>query len=353
MSATRRRLLSASIGLAMPYLHTAIRPAAAARDITFAAYGGLFQELYEPRIIGPFTRAQRDINVFYYTIPSSSQTLATLRRQREQPELDVVLLDLANARTATQEGLLEPLTPASMPVLAELAPAAIFTGIAGPAVFTEPLVMLFDAARIRPAPSWKALWSGQGERSIAIPAPPDSAGIAFTLIAGRLFGGGNEPRAVESGVTAIKELARQVISWNPSPDVYHSIGGGDAKLGVGWNMPAQVWSDRLNGRLGVVFPEEGTISRVTTVNLVKGSRQPDAARLLIAHLLGADSQRTMVEQMYLGPVNARARYVEDALLRTANTPDRVARAMPVDWVAVDALREDIIRRWREVIPGSG
>jgi putative spermidine/putrescine transport system substrate-binding protein len=354
MSATRRRVLSASIGLAMPYVDAAVRPAAGARrSITFAAYGGLFQELYEGRIIEPFTRAQRDTGVFYYAVPSSTQTLATLRRQREQPELDVVLLDLASARAATEEGLLEPLTIGSMPVLAELAPAATFTGIAGPAVFTEPLVMLFDAARIRPAPTWKALWSGVGERSIAIPAPPDSVGIAFTLVAGRLFGGGIEPRAAESGITAIKELSRQVISWNPTSDVYHFVGGGDAKLGVGWNMPAQVWSDRLNGRLGVVFPDEGTISRVTTINLVKGSRQPDAARLLIAHLLGADSQRAMVEQMYLGPVNARARYLEDALSRTANTADRVARAMPVDWVAVEVIRNDIIRRWREVIPGSG
>jgi ABC-type Fe3+ transport system substrate-binding protein len=92
---------------------------------------------------------------------------------------------------------------------------------------------------------------------------------------------------------------------------------------------------------------------VTTVNLVKGSRQPDAARQLIAHLLGADAQRTMVEQMYLGPVNARARYLESALLRTANTQERVARAMPVDWLSVNAVRDEILRRWREVIPGSG
>jgi len=237
--------------------------------------------------------------------------------------------------------------------LAELAPTATFPGIAGRALFTEPLVLLFDAARARPKPSWKTLWSALDERSIAISAPPDSVGIAFTMVAGRLFSGGDEARAATDGVTAIDELSRGMVTWNPAPDVYHFIADGAAKLGVGWNMPAQVFSDRMGGRLGVAFPSEGTISRVTTVNLVKGSRQPDAARLLIAHMLGIEAQKTMVERMYLGPVNARARYNEAALSRTANTPERAATAIPVDWVAVETMREAIIRRWREVIPDSG
>jgi putative spermidine/putrescine transport system substrate-binding protein len=351
MSATRRRLLTASMGLSMPY----IRPVSSARrSLTFLGYSGMFQELYEPNILEPFVAQSRgDISVFYNAVPSSTQALATLRRQRELPEIDVVLLDVASARAATDEGLLEPIAPGSMPVLTELAPSATFPGIAGRGLFTEPLVLLFDAARVPPPPSWKSLWSGADERAIAIPAPPESAGIAFTLIAGRLFGGGNEQRVALSGITAISELARMVVTWDPRPDVYHAVGDGNAKFGVGWNMQAQVFSDRMGRRLGVVFPEEGTISRASTVSVVKGSRQPEAARALVAHMLGVEAQKTMVERMYLGPVNAKARYSEAALLRTANTQERVARAMAVDWLVVNAIREAIIQVWREVIPPAG
>jgi putative spermidine/putrescine transport system substrate-binding protein len=345
MPATRRRLLTASIGLAMPSIRSA---EAAPKNITFAAYGGLFQELYEPAIVQPFGRAHRDIGVFYYALPSAAQSLALLRRQ---PEIDIVLLDLAAARTATEEGLLEPLS--SMPVLGELAPDTVFPGLAGPALFTEPLVMLFDAAHARPEANWKALWSTTEKRSIAIAAPPDAAGVAFAVVTGRLFGGGNEMHALQDGLTAISELAQKVVTWDPSPDVYRYLGEGNAKLGVGWNMPAQIWSDRLGGRLGVVFPTEGTLSRVVTVNLVKGSRQPEAARQFITWLLGAEAQRTMVETLFLGPVNAHTKYLEGALQRTANTPERVAHAMPVDWVAVGAMRESIVHRWHEDIPDAG
>jgi putative spermidine/putrescine transport system substrate-binding protein len=320
----------------------------APKRITFAAPGGLFQELFEPGIVQPFSRAHRDIEVLWYALPSTAQTLALLGRPRDVQEFDVVLLDLAAARTASDEGLLEPIAS-----LTELAPSAKFPGLAGPELFTEPLVMLFDAARARPQANWKALWSTTEKRSLAIAAPPSAAGIAFSVVAARLFGGGDEIRALRDGITAIAELARQIATWDPSPDVYRLLGDGGAKLGVGWNMPAQIWSDRLGGRLGVVFPAEGTLSRVTTVNLVKGSRQPDAARRFIAWLLGADAQRTMVETMFLGPVNAHTKYAEAAIQRTANTPERAAHAMPVDWVTIGGMRETIQQRWHEVIPDAG
>jgi putative spermidine/putrescine transport system substrate-binding protein len=342
MTATRRRLLTASIGLAMPAVRSVH---AAPKNVTFAAYGGLFQDLYEPAVVQPFAGAHHDIGVLYYALPSAAQTLALLRRQRDQPDIDVVLLDLTAARTATAEGLLEPV---SMPVLSELAPDMVFPGVAGPALFTEPLVLLFDAAHARPEQTWKALWNTTESRSIAIAAPPDNAGIAFAVVAARLFGGGNEVHVLDAGITAIGELARKVVTWDPSPDVDRYVGEGNAKLGVGWNMAAQIWSDRLGGRLGVAFPMEGTVSRIITVNLVKGSRQPEAARQFKTWLLGADAQRTMVETMFLGPVNAKAKYMEGALLRTANTPERAAHAMPVDWVAVGAMREAIERRWHKV-----
>jgi putative spermidine/putrescine transport system substrate-binding protein len=350
MRATRRRLLSASITLGMSF----IRPASAAPVIlTFAAYGGLFQNTYEPAIVEPFRHNHAGIGVFYLSVPSSTQTLAALRRQSDLPEADVVLLDLASARIATDEGLLEPLKPGSLPVLAELTPAAVFPGIAGRALYTEPLVLLFDAAHVPPPTTWKTLWNGGDEKVIAIPAPPDSIGLAFTIVAGRLFGGGTEPRAAASGITAINDLSRAVVTWDPRPDVYRFLSDGGARLGAGWNMQAQLESDRTAGRLGIAFPNEGTISRVVTINLVKGAPHPEAARTFIEYLLGQEAQKTMVEQMFLGPVNAHAKYSEASLQRTANTPERVARAMPVDWVSVNTIRDGIIQRWRQVIPDAG
>lgn len=350
MSATRRHLLTAPIGLGLPF----IRSAAAARgSVTFAAFGGTFQELYEPLAVAPFVAANPGVEVFYYAVPSSTQVLATLRRQREAPELDVVLLEIGAAWTALNEGLLEPLTPATLPVLAELGKGTFPEGFPGPALYTEPLTLLYDAAKPVPPPYWKILWGQSYEHDVAVPAAPDSVGLALALVAGTLFGGGNTLRILESGISAIAQLAGRIVTWDPRPDVYRFVADGGARYGVGWNMQAQIAADRLDGRLGVAFPVEGTVSRAFTINLVKGARQPEGARLLISHLLGGAAQRAMVERMYLGPVNAKTQYSLPALLRTASSADRSVRGMPIDWVAVGKLREAAIARWREVVPSPG
>ncbi len=341
----RRPLLTAALALASPRIARAAPP-----SLTFAGHAGLFQDLYDSAVLAPFEQTHPEAHVFYYAMPSPTQALATLRRQRQQPQIDVVLLDLASARAATQEGLLEPLTPSAFP---DLTPTAFFPGIAGPALFSEPLVLLYDPAIGRPPTSWLALWNTPAERQIAIPAPPDPAGIAFTLTAGRLFGNGNDTVAVEGGINAIAGLGRRVISWDPRPDVYNLIADRGARLGIGWNMAAQVMADRRPGRLAAVFPTEGTLSRVTTVNLVKGARRPDAARQLIAHMMSPQAQKAMVERLYLGPMNTRARYAAAALTRTASTKDRADNALAVDWLAAEQMHDFIQTRWRALVPAAG
>ena len=52
MIATRRRMLTATAGLAMPFIYRA----RAGRTVTFCAPGGLFQELYQASVIEAFQR---------------------------------------------------------------------------------------------------------------------------------------------------------------------------------------------------------------------------------------------------------------------------------------------------------
>ena len=139
-----------------------IRPAAAAarRSVTFAAAGGLFQDVYEPAILEPFGQAHRDISVFYY--PAQSSTGGSRAYYGNN----------ANGRKSTSRCWISP-RRGSPPTKAcwnrcrqdpsRCSPnsrhSASIPGIAGRAVFSEPLVIVFDAARIAAPASWKSLWS--------------------------------------------------------------------------------------------------------------------------------------------------------------------------------------------------
>jgi len=260
----------------------------------------------------------------------------------------VVLLEAGVATAATTENLLEPLQPETMPVIADLSDRARLPNVAGPALFFDSLAMGYNTADIKQPPkSWRNLWDPSYARRIALQTPPDSIALAMTAVAGRLFGGGEPLRSLELGLVALTQLAPQVVLWDPVPDVYTAIALGDASIGPGWNARAQNQMSLTPGRFAAVIPEGGSPVMVTTVNLVKNAQQAAPARTLISWLLGPEAQRLLAEGMFYAPVNPKADLSAATLVRVGATPGMVAKRMDMDWVVVDAIRDQITREWRK------
>jgi putative spermidine/putrescine transport system substrate-binding protein len=340
----RRRL--GALGLALPIVIA--RPAGAARSVTIAAVGGWFQTDFDGIVLAAFRKSHPDIGVFFYPVGNSFQTLALLRGQRQYPSTDVVLLEAGVATRATADGLLETLKPDAMPVLNDLIPQALIPNVAGPALMLDSLAMGYSPAQVtRPPQSWRNLWDTAYGSRIALQTPPDPVALAMTAVAGALFGGGELLRSLEVGLTALAQLAPRVVLWDPVPDIYTAIAVGDAGIGPGWNARAQNQAALTPGRFAASIPEEGSPVMATSINLVKGAPQTAAARTLIAWLLGPEAQRLLAEAMFYAPVNPKAGISDASLARVGATPAMVARRMEMDWVVVDAIRDQITREWRK------
>jgi putative spermidine/putrescine transport system substrate-binding protein len=171
-------------------------------------------------------------------------------------------------------------------------------------------------------------------------------GLAMTVVAAKLFGGSDQHLSLDIGLTALSQLAPRVVLWDPLPDIYTAIALGDAGIGPGWNARAQIQAALTPGRFAANLPDEGSPFQVTTINLVKGSPQTEAARILIAWLLGPEAQRLLTETMFYAPVNARADIPAAALARAGATPAMADRRMEMDWVAVTKIRDQITAAWR-------
>ncbi len=338
-------LLAAS--LSAPF----VRPAAAQeRTVTVALYSGVFQESYQAAVIEPFMRAHPGIKVSAYPMPNSAQTLGTLRAQKASPQVDVAIMDVGVARAGTDEGLLAPLTREQIPILAELGDRAFTPGVNGAAVTYDSLALLYAPDKVKPAPtSWKVLWDPAYKDRIAIPGVPDLVGIAFTLIADKLFGGTDYRKSLDRGIAAISDLAPSVLTWDPRPDPYSFITGGSADLGVGWNARGQLYAQQSGGKLAVSQPDEGSVFQVNAITLVKGGPQAEAARAFIAYALGAEAQKAFAEKMFYAPTNPKAQVAPDALARTVASPDRMQKMLEVDWLEVAKVREKLNEQWRRRI----
>ena len=346
---TRRHLarLAGAGAVSAPF----IRPSAAqTRSITVALYSGIFQENYQAAVIEPFMRAHPGIRVTAYPMPNSAQTLGSLRAQKAAPQVDVAVMDVGVARAGTDEGLLAPLTAEALPVLKELGERAITPGVNGVALTYDSLALLYAPDAVTPLPtSWKVLWNPAYKGKIAILGAPDLVGIAFTLVADRLFGGTDYKASLEKGIAAISDLAPSVLTWDPRPDPYSFIVGGSAVLGVGWNARGQLYSQQSAGKLAVAQPDEGSVFQINAITLVNNAPQPDAARAFIAYALGTEAQKAFSERMFYAPTNPNAQIAPAALARTVASPDRMQKMLAVDWLEVAKGRDRLNEQWRRRI----
>ncbi|MGE0221850.1 MAG: extracellular solute-binding protein [Acetobacteraceae bacterium] len=349
-SATRRRL----IGAALPAVLGApcIARARAAVRITVAGPGGLFQDQFETHLLGLLKRQNPGIEVHYLGLGNPGQVLAMLRTHRAFPQLDAVILDLPASRSAMADDLVEPLGREALPVFSELEPFAFIDGLASPAAMFDSLSVLYRPDRVKPPPAgWKSFWDRSATLALAIPAPPDPVGVAFTLIADRLFGSGDPQGPLTGGLTAIGQIAPRVASWDPRPSPYDAVIDAVADLSVGWNAAGQLMADRFAGRLAVALPAEGTLFNIHSVALAKAPRQPEAASAFLSFMLGAGAQKILAERMYYVPVNRRTQIAPAVAGRMAASPGQRAWMAAIDWAAVAGLRDRVAELWRRQILG--
>jgi putative spermidine/putrescine transport system substrate-binding protein len=340
------------LGLGGAVAQDATPAAEVSGSINLMAYTGEFRDNYTQAVVTPCAD-QLGITVNYVDGPSSAEMLAQLRTQRDDPQVDVVIMDVSIAAIGNAEGLYQPLDPAVVTNLADLYENAITPDNYGPAVTFDNLVLLYNTELVDPAPtSWNALWDEQYAGQVVLQAPPDIQGLALTIITDQMEGA-DYKETIDPAIARLAELAPRVLTFDPQPEQYTIVTNGDGALAIGWNARAQLYSDLSDGRLGVVLPEEGSIFQINTINLVANSANPAAAQAFINCALSAEAQSTFSDTMFYAPVNSTAEVSAEVLARTASSPEKVDMMIPVDWAYIGEVRDDWLDRWRrEVIAGS-
>ncbi len=320
-------------------------------EITVAAYASYYQDNFTKAIVEPFKRKFPEIKVHYFAQFSSAERLGTLRAQKDDPQIDVAIMDVSVARVGNAEGLFAKLDPKKVPSLRELVPAAIVAGEFGPALTFDSFALIYNTARFPvPPTSWKSMWDPRAAKEVVINAPPNIQGLALTIIATKIQGG-DYTKSIDPGIALLKSLAPAVQSWSPSPDAYTLVTNGTAVLGTGWNSFSQLRKQQSDGKMGVVIPSEGTVPQIDTINLVAGSKNASAAQVFINYALGAEAQAAMVKALHFTPANAKAVVSPEDLALTA--AGMKADILPVDWGYIANARDQWLERWRrEVIAGS-
>jgi putative spermidine/putrescine transport system substrate-binding protein len=348
---TRRFVIKTGIAaLATPLAAPAIvRAQSLSGSITLMSYAGIFQDNYVKAVVEPFQQAFPGVKVNYVPGGNSAQMVGSVRAQKADPQVDVVIMDVTTSSIGNSEGLFEKLSAAEIPSLNELLPEARAAGGEfGPAVTFDHLVLVYDTKLEPPITKLADLWRPDLKGLLAVSAPPNIQGLALTAMVEKMMGG-DYRKSIDAAIAKLRELAPSVQTFDPNPDGYSLILNGVVRVASGWNARSQLFADQTQGKIGALLPPEGSVFQINTINLTAGSKNRAAAAAFVNYALSQAAQKAFTERMYYAPTNGKAVIDAKALARTAAAPESRARMIGVDWTEIVKLRDQWNNRWRREV----
>lgn len=317
--------------------------------VNIVGFSGVFADNYQKFVIDPFKAKYPGIEVTYQQSKNSAETLALLTLQRDDPKIDVALIDVSVAIKANKEGLFAKLDPAKVTALEEMPAWARLDDDKAIAFSQDNLAILYNTETVKEPPtSWSDLTDPKYKGKIAAKLG-DTRGVILLPILSKLKGSDYKD-SIDPGLDMLKEIAPNVSTWEPAPDCYAVIQSGEVDLSICWNGRAQYLHDTQGGKIGVAAPREGSIGQTNTIGLVEKSKNAEAAQLFINYALGTEAQAAFAEKSFYGPVNTKVTLPDAVAARIYGSKEAQAAQMSLDWNFVaDKYSAWIQRINREVI----
>ena len=313
---------------------------------------GPFQDNYTAAVLVPYNAQGGANQAAFHGGASSASMLGDLRTQKTSPQVDVVIMDTTTAAIACSEGLIEKITPEMVPELNDLDPQAKDENGCGPAVTFDHFIIAYDTKAVSPAPtSLLELKDPKWKGRTSLSSPPNIQALALTAILAKAESG--DWHKADAAFKTLATMAPNVQTFDPQPDGYTLILNDTLAFATGWNARAQLFSDRSQGRIGVMLPSEGTVLQLNMINLVKGAPHRDAALAFMRYALAPAAQKAFTERMFYGPTNLKAQIAPEAAARTSASAENKAKVIPVDWNEMVKLRDNWTQRWRREVIAAG
>src|SRR5262245_17020276 len=262
---------------------------AQAKELVFSGYGGDYGEVMRKLVLAPF-EAKSGAKVIYDTTGTSAQKLAKLRASRDTYTYDLTVLTGYDLLAAGREGLLEAVGSDRVPNMTRLHEFAQKAGEGwGPIVSVDPLILLYNRDRVKPAPdSWNVLWDPRYKGKVGVSHVSEGKGL-FLLIVGAYMAGGDEKR-YDGRVTLIRTLVPSVRAWlTLSPQYEPYLQSEDVWLTPYCNGRAQLMIDE-GLPLATVTPKEGTIAITNALAVPRTARNKPLAYEFVNFYLEAAQQ---------------------------------------------------------------
>lgn len=317
------------------------------QELVITLPGGSFEVGWKKNVLGPFSKKY---GVSFIIVPGlTMETVAKMRAQRNNPQMDVVMLDTVGALQAESEGLFEPIDPSRIPNVADMYPS--FRDRSKNYVYYKysTQVIAYNTEKVKEPTSYEDFWKPEYAGHVAIPDINTSHGVNWLIMAAEMSGGSQEN--IIPGIEKIKTLKPSLYTIWTAHDQLAQLFARDEVWIAYWV------SDRVPNLMDAGMPVAWTIPKEsahlvdTIIGMPKGIKNRELAEKYIDFVLSAEVQAANARDIYLGPVNRKAGdlLTAEEQRKLPIGDEIVSRLIPVDWEYVNSVRSSWIDLWnREV-----
>jgi iron(III) transport system substrate-binding protein len=286
------------------------------------------QNLIDSLVQGFVAAGGPPANVFQAT---TGRVMARLEAERANPVADVLIsASWSSARDLKAQNLLLPHLPAAAATVPDSLKDSHFVAQA-----ISGLGIVWNSRSGTPRPAeWDDLARPEFRNLVTLPDPAQS-GSNFDLIAGMLAARG---AAAWDLFAALKRNGAIVAGANQQ--ALNPVLQG-AKAAVFGAVDYIAMGAAARGEsVEVIFPASGTVIAPRPAMILASSRNQDAARRFIDHMLSDDGQQR-VARLFLMPARPEIPATRPTIAQI--------RVLPFDEAAVEARRAEILARFRQVM----
>ena len=336
---TRRQFLTRTVGAAATVSTLGV-PAIVRSQPKELVIGGAasHKAFMEPTVIPMFEKKYGCTILFEGT--KSLVNLEKMVSNKTKPYLSVVMMDDPVLLLAVKEDVIEKITPAKVPNLAKLKPAAIHMDGMWTNYQQPYATIALATAKLNAAPaSWTELWDPKYKGKVIVPSLQNTEGLSMFFVAAHLETGKPMKDAQYQADAAFKKLRalkpNLLTVYTQMPQAFNLLEQGEAWMIGGALSSYAAERKRQGAAVDMASPKEGVMAMPSGIARVKNGPQPELALAFINEMLGVEYQKILSEAAAALPTNTAA-VVPAGLPKDVFVPD---------WAYVADQRKAWVERW--------
>lgn len=265
---------------------------------------------------------------------------------KNAPPFPCLMTNERYAVSLRAEGYFAPLSTAQVPNLAQVAAVARYKDDMSVTGMISPFGIVYRTDMVKTPPkSWRELWNPAYKGQIGFYSVDNSAAIMLVMLAGKLFGKGEQD--IETGIAKIAELKpfpQAAFSGQLSPML------AQGQVSIAPLDYGEAYALKKKGvPIGMIVPEDGVLMYDQSFNLAAASPQKDLAARYLDFILSPEIQLMLAKEFYVAPVNTTVKLPDELKGAIPVSGDALSSILRFDWGFAAANQPQISKLWSAAI----